>query len=90
MEILTLVLVVLVGILTGYIVLSKKKSLSYCEWSQIYWNGYNSGVKGAADVLESFAFDEANRDAAYRWSGLIRQLKHRSGVPDAPRESVER
>ena len=88
MEILVSVLVLLVGLLGGWIVFPKKKKPpSFQEWSEIYFDGYNSGIKNASDVLESFAFDEATRSAALRWSGLIRTLQrpHR-----AKRESSKR
>lgn len=76
MEILVTVLLVLVGLLGGWILIPKKKKpISYQEWSEIYFQGYNSGITGVADLLESFSFDEATKDAALRWSALVRQLQ---------------
>ena len=76
MEILVSVLVLLVGLLGGTLVFQKKKKPpSFQEWSEIYFDGYNSGIKSASDVLESFAFDKATRPAALRWSGLVLKLQ---------------
>lgn len=76
MEIAVIALLVLVGLLGGWIFIPKKKKpISFEDWSEIYFEGYNSGITGVADLLESFAFDEATRKTALRWSGLVRQLQ---------------
>ncbi len=48
--------------------------LAFPEWSEIYFKGYDEGIKAASQIVEDCGFDDVTRPLADRWSTLIRGL----------------
>ncbi len=69
---------VMVGMWVGWWLFPRKKPpMSYQEWSEIYWAGYNAGVNGAADFMDDCASLDPEESGTRRRADLIRQLANK-------------
>lgn len=76
MEVWIAVPVLLLGALLGWIVFRKKPPMSYQEWAEIYWAGFNEGVNGAANFMDDCASLDPAESRTHKRAELIRQLAH--------------